>query len=108
MRIVNVAHGAFFMLGAVLAWWVTDATGSFALALLAAPVAVGALAVASDRLVLRRLGYEAEATIVATIGILYILEQVVLMAYGPYARPVAAPVYFRIQFPWFGYSGYKL
>jgi branched-chain amino acid transport system permease protein len=108
MRIVNVAHGAFFMLGAVLAWWVTERTGSFALALVAAPVLVGALAVAGDRLVLRRLGYEAEATIVATIGLLYILEQAVLMVYGPYARPVAAPLYFRVQLPWFGYSGYKL
>jgi branched-chain amino acid transport system permease protein len=32
----------------------------------------------------------------------------VLTLYGPYARPVAAPVYFRVDFPWFGYSGYKL
>jgi branched-chain amino acid transport system permease protein len=58
--------------------------------------------------VLRRLGYEPESTIVATIGLLYILQQVVLMTYGPYARPVAPPIYFRVDFPWFGYSGYKL
>jgi branched-chain amino acid transport system permease protein len=108
MRIVNVAHGAFFMLGAVVTWWVSTATGSFLLALLVAPVAVGAVAIVADRLVLRRIGYEPESTIVATIGLLYILEQVVLMTYGPYARPVAEPIYFRIDFPWFGYSGYKL
>ncbi|HEU4371466.1 MAG TPA: branched-chain amino acid ABC transporter permease [Methylomirabilota bacterium] len=108
MRIVNVAHGAFFMLGAVVTWWVSTATGSFLAALLAAPVVVGAVAILADRLVLRRIGYEPESTIVATIGLLYILEQVVLMTYGPYARPVAAPIYFRIDFPWFGYSGYKL
>lgn len=108
MRIVNVAHGAFFMLGAVVTWYVSTATGSFLAALLAAPLAVGALAILADRLVLRPIGYEPESTIVATIGLLYILEQVVLMTYGPYARPVAAPVYFRVDFPWFGYSGYKL
>lgn len=108
MRIVNVAHGAFFMLGAVVTWWVSTATGSFLIALAAAPVVVGAVAVLADRLVLRRIGYEPESTIVATIGLLYILEQVVLMTYGPYARPVAEPIYFRIDFPWFGYSGYKL
>ncbi len=28
--------------------------------------------------------------------------------YGPDARPVEAPIYFRVSFPWFGYSGYKL
>lgn len=108
MRIVNVAHGAFFMLGAVGAWWVSTATGSFAAALVVTPVLVAGVAMLADRLVLRPIGYEPEATIVATIGILYILEQAVLMAYGPYARPVAPPVYFRLDFPWFGYSGYKL
>jgi branched-chain amino acid transport system permease protein len=108
MRIVNVAHGAFFMLGAVVTWWVSTATGSFLVALLAAPAVVGAVAILADRLVLRRIGYEPESTIVATIGLLYIIEQVVLMTYGPYARPVAEPIYFRIDFPWFGYSGYKL
>jgi branched-chain amino acid transport system permease protein len=108
MRIVNVAHGAFFMLGAVVTWYVSSATGSFLLALVAAPLAVGGIAIVADRLVLRRIGYEPESTIVATIGLLYILEQLVLMTYGPYARPVAAPIYFRIDFGWFGYSGYKL
>lgn len=108
MRIVNVAHGAFFMLGAVVTWYVSTLTGSFLVALLAAPLVVGAVAILADRLVLRRIGYEPESTIVATIGLLYILEQVVLMTYGPYARPVAAPIYFRVDFPWFGYSGYKL
>ncbi|MDQ7859557.1 MAG: branched-chain amino acid ABC transporter permease [Armatimonadota bacterium] len=108
MRIVNVAHGEFFMLGAVIAWFFSAALGSFGLALLAAPLAVGAIALAADRLILRPIRYAPEATIVATIGLLYILQQLVLMVYGPYARPVDAPVYFRVEFPWFGYSGYKL
>jgi branched-chain amino acid transport system permease protein len=108
MRIVNVAHGEFFMLGAVVTWAVAATTGSFVLALLAAPVVAGAVAVLADRLVLARIGYQPESTIVATIGLLYILQQLVLTTYGPYARPVAPPVYFRVDFPWFGYSGYKL
>src|SRR5881397_385259 len=108
MRIVNVAHGEFFMLGAVVTWYVSATTGSFLLALLAAPTVVGAVAVLADRLVLGRVGYEPEGTIVATIGLLYILQQLVLTTYGPYARPVPAPVYFRVDFPGFGYSGYKL
>ncbi len=113
MRIVNVAHGEFFMLGAVLAWAFASlipempALG-FLLAMIGSPLVVGAVASAADRLVLRRLNYEPEATIVATIGLLYIIQQLVLMTYGPDARPVQAPISFRIQFPWFGYSGYKL
>jgi len=112
MRIVNVAHGEFFMLGAVLAWlcagFVGSPLGGFLFALVAAPLAVGAIAWLADRLVLRRVGYQPEATIVATIGLLYILQQAVLTLYGPDARPVAPPVYFKLTFPWFGYSGYKL
>ncbi|MDR7417289.1 MAG: branched-chain amino acid ABC transporter permease [Armatimonadota bacterium] len=108
MRIVNIAHGAFFMLGAVIAWYVTSTTHSFVLALVGAPVAVAGVALAVDRFVLRPVRYATEATIVATIGVLYILEQLVLSVYGPYARAVPAPIYFRIDFPWFGYSGYKI
>ncbi len=113
MRIVNIAHGEFFMLGAVLAWWSVWSVGDlpllgFILALVIAPLVVGAIAVAADWLILRRIDYNPESTIVATIGLLYIIQQAVLTLYGPDARPVEAPIYFRIDFPWFGYSGYKL
>jgi branched-chain amino acid transport system permease protein len=112
MRIVNVAHGEFFMLGAVLAWACSSLVGTplagFVAAMLAAPLVVGAIALAADRLILRRLDYHPEGTIVATIGLLYILQQAVLTLYGPDARPVASPLYFTVTFPWFGYSGYKL
>ncbi len=113
MRVVNVAHGEFYMLGAVVAWWVASlVTGHPALGFLAAlvisPLVVGAVALLAERLVLRRLDYNPEATIVATIGVLYILQQLALTFYGPDARPVAAPFTYRVLFPWFGYSGYKL
>ncbi len=108
MRIVNVAHGEFFMLGAVIAWFVSEGSGSFWLALVIAPIVVGGIALFADRAILRPIRYAPEATIVATIGLLYIIQQLALSIYGPEARPVVAPIYFRLEFPWFGYSGYKL
>jgi branched-chain amino acid transport system permease protein len=113
MRIVNVAHGEFYMLGAVFAWYFAGLVPGhpalgFLLALLLSPLIVAAVALAAERLVLKRLNYNPEATIVATIGLLYILQQLALTFYGPDARPVQAPISFRVQFPWFGYSGYKL
>lgn len=113
MRVVNVAHGAFYMLGAVLAWAVAQHVPgpvaiAFAAAILVAPFLVGALAAATDGLILKRLNYDPEATIVATIGLLYMIEQATLSLYGPNANPVQAPFEWRIQLPWFGYSGYKL
>lgn len=113
MRVVNVAHGEFFMLGAVLAWFFsTLVTGhpalGFLLALVLSPLVVGVIAFAAERLVLRRLNYDPEATIVATIGLLYIIQQAALTFYGPDARPVPPPFNYRVLLPWFGYSGYKL
>ena len=113
MRVVNVAHGEFFMLGAVLAWFVTQNVGGppavgFIAALIIAPLVVASVAALADWAVLKRLHYDPEATIVATIGLLYILQQTALSLYGPEARPVQAPFTWRIQTPWFGYSGYKL
>lgn len=113
MRVVNVAHGEFFMLGAVLAWFVAQAVpgpawAAFVVALLVAPLIVAALAALADWAVLKRLGYEPEATIVATIGLSYILQQGALSFFGPDARPIEAPFTWRIQLPWFGYSGYKV
>lgn len=105
MRVVNVAHGEFYMLGAVLAWWIATLLGGhpaigFVAALLIAPILVGLAAAAADWLILKRLNYEPEATIVATIGMLYILQQTVLMTYGPDARPVEAPFNTRLALPW--------
>jgi len=113
MRVVNVAHGEFYMLGAVLAWWFASLVSGhpalgFLLALIASPMVVAAIAFAADRLVLRRLNYEPEATIVATIGLLYIIQQLALTFYGPEARPVQPPFDMRLSLPWFGYSAYKL
>lgn len=116
MRVVNVAHGEFFMLGAVIAWFCADLIGgavggppwvAFVFAMIVAPLLVGSIAAAADMLILKRLNYDPEATIVATIGMLYILQQLALTVYGPEARPVEPPFDWRIRLPWFGYSAYK-
>ena len=112
MRIVNVAHGEFFMLGAILTWWVSNfvlgnpALG-FLLALLIVPLLVGIIAIFSDLLILRHLKYDPEVTIIATIGILYIIQQFALMTFGPDARPVEQPFNIRLDLYWFGFSAYK-
>ena len=110
MRIVNIAHGEFYMLGAVFASVVAASIGGhpaigFIVALVVSPLMVGAIALLAERLILRRLSYEPKATIVATIGLLYILQQLTLTFYGPDARAVTAPFSWRVDFPWFGYSG---
>ena len=105
MRVVNVAHGEFYMLGAVIAWFIATTLGThpalgFVAALVIAPVLVGALAAAADRIILQHIDYDPERTIVATIGLLYIIQQGTLMTFGPDARPVEPPFNSRIPLPW--------
>jgi branched-chain amino acid transport system permease protein len=113
MRIVNVAHGEFYMLGAMVAWWLSrlfygHPLLGFAVALIGAPVTVGLLALVADRLILRRINYDPGSTIIATIGLLFVVQQLALSIFGADAKPVAAPFSYRVVLPWFGYSGYKL
>lgn len=115
MRVVNVAHGEFYMLGAVLAWFVTTTIGGhpalgFVAALFIVPILVGILAAASDALILKHIKYDPDRTIVATIGLLYIFQQGTLMTFGPDARPVEAPFNQRLALPWFemGDNGFQM
>ena len=115
MRVVNVAHGEFFMLGAVLAWFVTYAIGGhpalgFVAALLLAPLLVSFIAAAADTFILKHIKYDPDRTIVATIGLLYFFQQGTLMTFGPDARPVEAPFNHRLALPWIenGESGLQM
>lgn len=115
MRVVNVAHGEFYMLGAVLAWYVTYLIGgspafAFIAAIILAPLIVGAIAASADILILKHIKYDHDRTIVATIGMLYIIQQGTLMTFGPDARPVEPPFNERYALPWFewGESGFAM
>ena len=97
MRVVNVAHGEFFMLGAMLAWWTAKMVpggplAGFMAALIVAPVAVSFLAYLTERLLLRRINYDPEATIVATIGLMFVIQQLALSIFGADAKPVPLPL----------------
>lgn len=115
MRVVNVAHGEFFMLGAVIAWWATSLIGGhpavgFVMALAVAPLVVGVLAAVANKLILQKINYDPDRTIVATIGLMYIIQQTTLMTFGPDARPVQPPFNTRLPLPWFEYgdSGFAM
>jgi branched-chain amino acid transport system permease protein len=58
MRIVNLAHGAYFLWGGYIALSVIWATGSWALSLPVAALAVAVIGLAMERLFLRSEGFE--------------------------------------------------
>src|SRR4051812_1357393 len=58
MRIVNLAHGSYFLLGGYVALSVIGATGSWALSIPAAALAIALVGLVMERLFLRSEGLE--------------------------------------------------
>ena len=91
MEVINVAHGSLYMLGAVIAWYVLGATESFAVAVLAAPIAVGVFSMAMERVVLRPIENEKVLTIIATTGVMLVLQHSVLATFGGGIQRIPSP-----------------
>src|ERR1700741_5291391 len=69
MRIVNLSHGSYFLLGGYVALSVIHATGSWALSLPVAALAIAALGIAMERLFLRSEGFEFLRNLVLALSI---------------------------------------
>ncbi|WP_332900275.1 MULTISPECIES: branched-chain amino acid ABC transporter permease [unclassified Haladaptatus] len=108
LEIVNMAHGSLYMLGAVTGWFVVDATGSFFLALLIAPIAVAVIGVVLERVVLRPIEDDISITLIATFGFLLIFQQLALLTFGPGTRTIEAPITATLQFAGLSYSAYRI
>lgn len=90
-EVINVAHGEFYMLGAVLAWYMAAWTGNLWTAALVAPIAVGGLGLLLERFTLRRIERRPVVTILVTFGLALILQHVVLLVFGPAPRRLVPP-----------------
>src|SRR5262245_21089448 len=89
MRIVNLAHGSYFLLGGYIGLSVIWRTGSFPLALLGGAVAVALIGIAMERLFLRRLRSQTLGQVLMTIGFALIFQDLALLIWGgdPYSLP---------------------
>ena len=92
LGVVNFAHGAFFMIGAYVGVAVAMRTGSFWLALLVAPVAVGALGLLVERFLIRPLYTRSpDDSILLTFGLGYVLVEAVRIIFGTDGIPFSVP-----------------
>ena len=78
MRIVNLAHGSYFMLGGYVALTCIRHTGSWLLALPVAATCVAILGVLMERLFLRRLGFDPLRQVLLTVGFAFLFQQAAL------------------------------
>ncbi|KMO40893.1 ABC transporter permease [Methylobacterium variabile] len=92
MNVVNFAHGAFFMVGAYVGVFLYGYTGSFWLSLVAAPLAMGLLGLAVERVLVRPLyGRGIDDPLLLTFGLSYVMVESVRIAFGLTGLPFGAP-----------------
>lgn len=93
LNVINFSHGAFYMLGAMLAWVGLTWLGiGYWLALLLSPLIVGAGAMLFERTLLRRL-YKLDHLygLLLTFGLALMIEGLSINAFGSSGQPYAAP-----------------
>jgi branched-chain amino acid transport system permease protein len=108
MGIVNMAHGDIYMVGAVLALYVLEWVGNFWLGLLMVPLIVGLICVPTERFVLRPFEGRPAVTMIATVGISYIIQQAALATYGGIPKKMPCPWPMVVNIFGVGYSGYRI
>jgi branched-chain amino acid transport system permease protein len=87
-RIVNFAHGSFYMLGAYIAYSLIDRAGGGAIgfwgSVLLAAIAVGVIGAAVEMLLLRRIYRAPELfQLLATFGVVLVVQDAALWIWGP-------------------------
>jgi branched-subunit amino acid ABC-type transport system permease component len=92
LRVVNFAHGVFYMLGAYLGYTTVALTGWFWPSLVIVPPIVGALGALVEsstlRFIYRR---DSHYQLLLTFGLALILEESIRVLYGPTAKGVDPP-----------------
>lgn len=92
LRVVNFAHGVFYMIGAYLGFTAVALSGHFWLALLLVPPLVGLLGAALEASTLRFIYRRPPIyQLLLTFGIALILEESLKVIYGPTAKGVEPP-----------------
>jgi len=96
LRVLNFAHGSFYMLGAYLSWqvtqWIGVATGSFWLAVLGAAAGVALLGGVIERLLLRHLyGKEDLYQLLLTYALVLILGDAAKLLWGTQQKAMPRP-----------------
>lgn len=91
MDVVNLAHGAFYMLGAYVTLSVVQLTGQFWPALVVAPLLIGLLGLVIEPLLLRRLRGRHLDQVLLTIGISLVIADLIGLTWGREIRSIPAP-----------------
>ncbi|HEV2927102.1 MAG TPA: branched-chain amino acid ABC transporter permease [Propionibacteriaceae bacterium] len=91
MQIVNLAHGAFYLVGGYVGVAAFAASGNFPAAVAAGATAAAVIGLASERLLLRRVRGQELPEVLLTVGIALVLADACLALFGGNPRSIPIP-----------------
>jgi len=91
MRVTNMAHGAFYLLGGYIGYELSEATGSWLLGLAGGTVAITALGLAVQQGLLRRIQGQDLREALITIGLAIVIADQALGIWGGSPRDLTVP-----------------
>jgi branched-chain amino acid transport system permease protein len=95
MRVVNMAHGAYYLFGGYVGLTVTRHTGSFGLGVLSGGLVMIPLGYLIDRFLIRRTGENHLAQVLLTVGIAFVIGDIALKIWGGDNLKVPTPMELR-------------
>lgn len=111
MRLINLAHGSFFMLGAYFYAWIIGSTDNGLAAGIGALVLLAIVAVAIERIVIRPLYLRDHLEqVLATFGLILVFNDAVMMIWGrdPLYTPLPGAVSGHVMLGDIAYPTYRL
>jgi branched-chain amino acid transport system permease protein len=110
MKIVNLAHGAFYLVGGYVGIAAFGATRSFLVAVLAGAATAAVFGLASERLLLRRVRGQELPEVLLTVGIALIIADGCLAVFGgnPRSIPIPTPLAGSVRLGSYAYPAYRL
>jgi len=95
VRLVNLAHGGFYLLGGYLGLSMLRLTGNFWLGLLAGGLGIVVVSWATDRFLIRRTRDNVLGQVLLTVGVAYVIADVCLLTWGGNPLRIPQPEFAR-------------
>jgi branched-chain amino acid transport system permease protein len=82
MRITNLAHGAIYLLGGYIAYSTIQLVGNFFVGVVVAGLAMALFGIVLERTLIKRMRGQVMAELLATLGLVYVMNDLALAVWG--------------------------
>jgi len=110
LRVVNFAHGTFYMLGAYSFFYMLTLTGHFWIALILSPIVIAVIGMLTEVFTIRPLyGTNEINPLLLTLGLTYVFVDLIRIGFGLAGEPTAIPAGFTgaINFGFMTFPKYR-